>query len=502
MNQGKICVSVCGTNVDAVLARMDRARDAGADVIEIRFDCVDRSEIDQLLAKLETRAEQLLITFRPIEQGGAREITRRERIEFWDKVASGLGKKHLVDIEYNIDFPVAIDKDGIIGSAHYFDGRRGDLIDEFEDLWKFPCGAVKLAVSVNDASDAVDVWKLLDHGRPAIAIAMGEAGKWTRILGLANGAFLTYASLEAADATAPGQISAEDLRNVFRVKDIDQRTHVYAVLAGDTTYSLSPYMHNAAFATVGLDSVFVPMQVGDLDAFIRRMVAGATRETELHFKGFSVTNPHKQSVMKFLDEIDPAARRIGAVNTIKIEHGKLHGFNTDAPGFIRPLTNIYGDLRGARASVVGAGGAARACVYALKEAGSDVTLLARDTAKAASMAEEFDVRIEQLTKGDRQLTTDILVNATPLGTTGDRQNESVAVSDELAGVKLVYDLVYNPAETKLIKEAKTAGVMTLGGLEMLVAQGTRQFEIWTGGEAPVDVMKAAVEERLNQTYAA
>jgi len=499
MNQGKICVSVCGRSVDEVLARMDRARDERADIIEIRFDCVAKSDIASLLKKLETRTEQLLITFRPIEQGGAREITRAERIDFWDKVAVRLGKEQLVDLEYNIDFPVAIDEELIIGSSHFFDGRRGDLTDEIEDLRMFSSWPMprKLAVLVNDASDAVDVWKpLIESGRSDIPIAMGEAGKWTRILGLGYGAFLTYASLDAADATAPGQITAADLHNVFRVKEIDGRTHIYAVLAGDTTYSLSPYMHNAAFATSGLNSVFIPMQVADLDAFMRRMVAGATREIELHFKGFSITNPHKQSVMKFLEKIDPAAKQIGAVNTIKIENGKLHGYNTDAPGFIKPLINIYGDLRGARASVVGAGGASRACVYALKHAGADVTLVVRDPAKAASMGEEFDVRVEQLMTTDRRLTTDILVNATPLGTTGDRQAKSIAKADELAGVQLVYDLVYNPAETKLIKEAKTAGVKTLGGLEMLIAQGARQFEIWTGGEAPIDVMKAAVEQRL------
>ncbi|MEO8042643.1 MAG: shikimate dehydrogenase, partial [Acidobacteriota bacterium] len=244
-----------------------------------------------------------------------------------------------------------------------------------------------------------------------------------------------------------------------------------------------------------------PMQVGDLDAFMRRMVAGATREIELHFKGFSVTNPHKKSIIRYLAEVDETARQIGAVNTVKIENGKLHGYNTDAPGFITPLTNTYSDLRGAHASVVGAGGAARACVYALKQAGVDVTILARDAAKGAAMAAEFDVRFEKPTTDSQPLTTDILVNATPLGTKGELEEDSIAVASELVGVQLVYDLVYNPAETKLIKEARTAGVKTLGGLDMLIAQGARQFEIWTGSDAPIDEMRSAINAHLKETYA-
>src|SRR4030095_481769 len=351
-------------------------------------------------------------------------------------------------------------------------GRQGDLTEVFEDLLLCHSGAVKLAVSVNDASEAVDVWRALDYfGRPAIAIAMGEAGKWTRVLGLAHLAPLTYAALDAKDAAAPGQIPAEDLRDVFRVTELDLRTHVYAILAGDTSYSLSPYMHNAAFKSAGLNSVFVPMQVGDLDAFMRRMVRGAPREVELHFKGFPVTNPHKQSILRHLDKVDETASKIGAVNTVKVENGNLFGYNTDAPGFIRPLKDLYGDLKGASAIVVGAGGGARGCIYALTSEGVDVTVMARDNSKASSLADEFDISTGALSTDHRTLTTDILVNATPVGTKGERENETIATASELKGVRLVYDLVYNPRETRLLREAKDAGAETLGGVERLVAQG-------------------------------
>jgi len=305
-----------------------------------------------------------------------------------------------------------------------------------------------------------------------------------------------YASLDKGQETGPGQISASDLRDVFRVKELDEHTTLFGLIAADTSYSLSPYMHNAAFKQAGLNSVFSPLQVDELDSFMRRMVDRGTREIEINFGGFSVTNPHKQTIISHLYEVDPTAAAIGAVNTVKIDRGKLIGFNTDAPGFIKPLQDAFGDLAGARVSVAGAGGAARACVYALKQARADVTVLARDTTKAGAFAGEFRVNVESLTTDHRSLATDILVNATPLGTRGERERETIATADQLGGVRLVYDLVYNPAETRLISEARSAGVPTIGGLDMLIAQGAKQFEIWTGREAPVEVMRDAVEKRL------
>jgi shikimate dehydrogenase len=280
------------------------------------------------------------------------------------------------------------------------------------------------------------------------------------------------------------------------VKQLDRDTAVYGLIAGDTSYSLSPYMHNAAFQLTGLNSVFVPLQVRDLDAFMRRMVMPENRQIELNFQGFSVTNPHKQTIIKYLDEIDETAQKIGAVNTVKVDNGKLRGHNTDAPGFISALKKAYGDLKGARATVAGAGGGARACVFALKREGVDVTIATRDRSKGEALADEFQARASNLGTGDG-VKTDILVNATPLGTKGEGENATIATSDELRDIKLVYDLVYNPAKTRLLREAEAAGAKTLGGIEMLVAQGAEQFRIWTGGEAPLDVMSAAITERLN-----
>ena len=233
------------------------------------------------------------------------------------------------------------------------------------------------------------------------------------------------------------------------------------------------------------------------------MVTPETREIDLNFQGFSVTNPHKQAVIRHLDEIDEAARKIGAVNTIKIVDGKLHGFNTDAIGFIEPLRSKLGRLADERVAVAGAGGAARAAIYALKKAGADVTIFARNADKGRNLAAEFQSQFQQLETGNSKLETvlysfDLVVNATPLGTRGLPQNETIAAAEQLQGVKLVYDLIYNPAETRLIREAKKAGAETLGGFDMLIAQAIEQQKIWTGELPTADVMAAAARKKLDE----
>ena len=495
----KLCISLCSKTADDLFAKIAQAEPL-ADVIELRFDCLNPDQIDHVIEHLPSTDKTYLLTYRPSEQGGMRVLPLNARLMFWKKVLPAFeGRDILIDLEADINFPFRFDETKVIRSAHYFNDPPSDLRPTFFELADLGDGIVKIAATANDIIDTISAWKLLETAareeRTVIPIAMGEAGKITRILGPARGSFMTYAALDEAEATAPGQITAADLMNVFRVKELNRDTKVHGILAGNTSYSISPWMHNAGFKAAGEDRVFVPLQVTDLDAFIKRMVRPETREIDLNFAGFSVTNPHKQAIITHINEIDETAKQIGAVNTVRIEDGKLFGYNTDAPGFIKPLLDLYGDLKDAKVAVVGAGGAARACIYSLTKAGAAVTVFARDTSKAASLAESFDIRVEDLP--DTFAGFDIVVDCTPLGTKGDTQDQTIATAEQLAGVKLVYDLVYNPIETKLIREAKQAGVRTLGGLEMLIAQGAEQFRIWTGREAPIDPMTAAVKKKLN-----
>jgi len=210
--------------------------------------------------------------------------------------------------------------------------------------------------------------------------------------------------------------------------------------------------------------------------------------------------------MNHLDDIDDTAKKIGAVNTVRIDGGKLIGYNTDAHGFITPLKAQFGDLKNACVAVLGAGGAARACVYALNAEGADVTVFARDLQKAHTFAEEFNIEAKQFSSGPIGVgsvkwlldSLDIIVNATPLGMKGALENMSPFTSEQLQGVKFVYDLVTLARDTPLISEAKKAGIPTIGGVEMLITQGVRQFEIWTGRDAPADVMRQSVMSRLTK----
>ena len=490
MNSGKICIAVCA-DTSAEMQQKAQSASAAGDVVELRLDCL--SDLQAFDLKPE---RNYILTLRPGEQGG-RNLTFEERANFWQTVNDACG----ADLEEDIINVVASRGfESKICSFHDFSGQGSDLSDIYKRLSATAANVVKIAIRAEDACDAIGIWKLIDRAKAdnkqIIPIAMGEAGKWTRILGLAHGAYLTYASLDSGGETAPGQITAREMHDVFRVKELDESTDVYGIIAGNTSYTMSPYVHNAAFRSKGLNSVFVPLQVANLYEFMRRMVNPKTREIELNFCGFSVTNPHKQSVTNYLDEIDDAAREIGAVNTIKFVDGKLHGFNTDAPGFIQPLKAKFGDIAKARVAVVGAGGAARACIYALKNEEAETVVFARDKDKARKLADSFGITSAQSQNGFSDF--DIIVNATPLGTRGNSENEAIANAAQLKDVKLVYDLVYNPQETRLLSGARIAGAETIGGFDMLMAQAARQFEIWTGVTAPLEEMAAAAQRKLDE----
>nr|MBP7476093.1 type I 3-dehydroquinate dehydratase [Pyrinomonadaceae bacterium] len=349
MNNGKICVSVCAETADKTIENIKRAEEF-ADVVEVRFDCLRGEELTKFQFQIaDLKFEKpLLATFRSPEQGGQGSATLTERREFWSMIGNSFWA---ADVEEEVLDSSPNTAETVI-SHHDFERVPDDLDAIFQRLSASKAGVLKLAVKAHDIVDSIALWKLIekakDAGKQIIPIAMGDAGKWTRILGLAHGAFLTYASLDSGKETADGQITGKDMRDVYRVKKLDKNTKVYGVVGDPVSASVSPYMHNPAFAAASVNAVFVPLHVKDLDEFVRRMVKSESREVELKFGGFSVTMPHKQGILKHLDAIDPVADRIGAVNTVRIEDGKLTGFNTDAHGFITPLNTSFGDLRGTR----------------------------------------------------------------------------------------------------------------------------------------------------------
>lgn len=505
MNDGKICVSICAETADVLIEKIKLAETL-ADVIEIRLDCLSEQQFMKTFAFL-TSKKTLLLTYRPKEQGGRIEADLLEREAFWNAfVINGNNdlRKLWFDHEFDLLKLQKVSNPITIRSFHDFEAVPENLESIYDNLSQ-KNEIPKIAVQTADITDTIPIWNLLKRAKSEnqkiIPIAMGEAGKWTRILGLAHGALLTYAALDSTSETAPGQVSAQDLIEVYRAQALDENTSIYGILGSNTSVSMSPYIHNEAFKFHQLNSVFVPLQVQNLDEFMRRMVKPATREIELNFKGFAVTLPHKQSILKHLDDLDDSAQKIGAVNTVKIEDGKLYGFNTDARGFIEPLRQTYGSLKSAKVAVLGAGGAARACVYALQEEGAEVTLYARNPEKSKSLAEEFAVELKTLSLQHPApgifKDFDILVNTTPLGMKNKAEGETPALAEQLKGLLLVYDLVYTPFQTRLMQEADIAEVPKIGGLAMLIAQAIEQQRIWTGLDAPIKEMSRAALKRLS-----
>jgi 3-dehydroquinate dehydratase/shikimate dehydrogenase len=385
-------------------------------------------------------------------------------------------------VEGDLVYDLTPDWSRIIVSHHDFNGVPKDLEEIYERLANSPAAVIKIAVQAYDILDCLPVFQLLDRarseGREIIAIAMGNAGVATRVLGPSRGSFLTYGTLEDVRATAPGQINARKLRSLYHVDTIDQETMICGLVGLPVIHSVSPRIHNTAFVEERINGVYLPFEVHDAREFCKRMVHPRTRELDWNLRGLSITAPHKQTVMECLDWIEPDAKEIGAVNTVVVENDRLLGYNTDAAGFIDPLLKRFKTLHGARVAIIGAGGAARAAIWALKRRHANVTLFARNPAKAQPLAELFGISCKSLSDASFA-TYDLVINATPLGS-GAHIDQLPATRDQLTGARCVYDLIYNPRDTRLLREAREAGCETLGGLEMLVAQAALQFELWTG----------------------
>jgi 3-dehydroquinate dehydratase/shikimate dehydrogenase len=357
-----------------------------------------------------------------------------------------------------------------------------------------PAAVVKIATQANRISDCLRIFDLIEHAngrKPVIALAMGLPGLMTRALSLSRGAMLTFGSLRRGAESAAGQPTVAELRDLYRVKQISRDSEIFGVMGNPVGHSRSPLMHNAALKALNRNGVYLPFEVDDVGSFICGFVHPKTKILDWNLRGLSVTIPHKLAVIPYLDFIDATARSVGAVNTIVIKEDELHGYNTDVAGAMRPLDEMI-DVRGARVAVIGAGGSARAICYGLSQRGAGVTIYARELKKAQPLADEFKTRLAQLDSFSGG--ADVVINCSPVGMSGHSEGRSLIKAESLEGVKLVYDLIYAPEETALLGEAKRAGCRTLGGLAMLVGQAAEQFRLWTGLEAPIDVLWRAVKD--------
>jgi 3-dehydroquinate dehydratase/shikimate dehydrogenase len=509
----RICVPVCERRAIDLRQAVARASEV-ADIIELRLDYLQGDELFKALRSLPSlisaSARPIIVTLRPIEQGGQREMDNLTRIIFW--VEHFLYDKPHVDFA-DIELDLAelfqqrekdegkelLNWERVICSEHYFAGPPVDLWKIFERMASSPARILKIAVRVNDITDCIEIFRLLEHarreGREMIAVAMGEAGIATRILAPSRGAFLTYGSSDEEHASAPGQLSASELRHVYRVHKLNHETEIMGLVGFPVSHSLSPRIHNAAFDALNVNAVYIPFEVREAGEFLRRMVHPRTREINWRLRGLSVTAPYKSDVLRYLDWVEAKAEEIGAVNTIVVEDEELRGYNTDAAALLAPLVEKGLSLRGARCAIIGAGGAARCALWSLRQEGARVTVFARDVLKAGPTAEKFGADCREL-DGASFDGFDLVINATPLGTRGEREDETPALAGQLLGARMAYDLVYNPGDTRFLREARAAGCETLSGLAMLIAQASEQFKLWTGQTAPLDVMNEAAQRGM------
>jgi 3-dehydroquinate dehydratase/shikimate dehydrogenase len=345
--------------------------------------------------------------------------------------------------------------------------------------------AVKIAARAKTIADSVRLLGMVRGSKNFVAVPMGEIGLPARILALREGSALAYAPV--GEATAPGQVSLREMMHLYRAHELTERTRVFGVIGDPVGHSLSPLLHNTGFIARDVDAVYLPFLVHGLKDFLD--VVG-----KLGIRGFSVTLPHKETILKYLKECDPLAADIGAVNTVVVRgDGSLYGSNTDYVGVLAALKAKM-RLHGSRVLVFGAGGAARSAAVALARAGAEVAICARREQMGKKLAR--GVHGEFIGRGAlRSEKFDAIINSTPVGMYPHSKISPLSARE--LNCRIVMDLVYRPLDTELLKIARKKGIATVSGLEMFLAQGFAQWELWTGKSAPEAAMRRGVLQSLH-----
>ncbi len=504
LNLPKICACIGHSNANQAAALALASCDHGEEFLELRIDALaDPSGGPRIIKRILRRHPDVtvLATCRRKASGGsfAGAISQQLAV-LREALAAGAG---IVDIEIEtIDqAPDALDpfraSCTTLASYHNFE-KTPALGPVMRRLERTGADILKVATRVNRPSDNLKLLALCKDRTNVVVAGMGETGSVARLISPQRGGLFTYAAPDSyawpvgkrrtslrAEPTAPGQVSAVTARDLYRVQRGSSSTKIYAVIANPVGHSMSPLIHNRAFKARRFDGIYVPLlleptHMGDFFRTLR----------ELPLQGASVTIPHKQRVIRHLDSLDQAARGIGAVNTLYWKRGRLCGTNTDAEGIVKPLSARV-KLNRSRVLVVGNGGAAKAAIVALKQQGSQVTVTGRNAGRARRLARLHGVDSLAF---DRLADThfDVLVQATPVGMLPNTE-ANLFPGDIPADV--VFDLVYNPLETTLLKHAAATGRVVISGIEMFVEQAAAQFQIWTGQDAPREVMRNAVLER-------
>ncbi len=502
---GKLCVAVQGSTPRELIARAESALNDST-FIELRLDSLPKpaAVLADLKAFLSRRRDVAAIaTCRRKAFGGQFVGSLNSELEILLKAAEA--GCQIVDLEVEsaeqatrpqlARFRAALRAGGtaLLVSSHDFSRtRRPDgLLETARQIAAFEPEFVKVVGTARSLADNLSILRMVEELSPSaqvVGIAMGEEGLLSRILSLRAGAAFTFAAAGEGIETAPGQVSAHTLLDLYRLDQIDKATRIYGVAGNPIAHSLSPRMHTTAFRRENVNAVLLPLRPRSIDDLL-------TVIRELPLEGVAVTMPFKQEVLPYLANQDALTARIGACNTLRTgADGKLYGFNTDVAGVVRPLERRM-RLAGARILVLGAGGAARAAVFGLVEQGAEVFVANRTHEKAVALARKAKAHVLKHAALAKN-RFDAIVNTTPCGMTGVKQ--PLPIEADALNAALVFDTVYTPLETPLLKLAKARGLAVISGVEMFVQQGARQFEIWTGKPAPESEMQRVVELELRR----
>ncbi len=484
-----VAVPLAESTPAALVERAARARELGAEAIELRLDrCIlGGGSAEELIAAIPRLGLPAILTCRHASEGGAwsGDASERERLfDAADRAGAGW-----IDIELAHLAAWRPAKARLIISAHDFHGMGEDPEAQVRRMLAAGAHIAKIALTARDGCDLERVRALNAIARGMVAaMAMGEHGLASRLLAGVWGSALCFARLDSDGGSAPGQPLLSELAR-YRVRAQGERTQVYGVIGSPVAHSLSPLVHNAAFAHHRLDAVYVPFRVEDAGAFWS--ACGGWIE------GLSITIPHKQALLEAVDEYEPEAKALGAINTIyRSDTGATVGANTDAPAMVRCLEMAAGTLKGRKVLVLGAGGVARAAAMCVRDRGATVAIANRTAERGRELSSELGVaQVPWERAADERF--DILINGTSVGMGKEGKDASPWPAQAHRARSVVFDTVYTPIETRLLRDAQAAGATTVCGLDMFIAQAVGQFERWTALEAPEHLMYRIALERLD-----
>jgi 3-dehydroquinate dehydratase/shikimate dehydrogenase len=492
-----ICVTLGRGRHSALIAEWKEAAEEGAELVELRIDCLRREP--DLKRILKERFTPVVVTVRRGSDGGIfrGDEEKRQRI-LREAIVMGVD---MVDLEIDIaDKIPRFGKTKRIISYHNFKRNPSDLADILEKARGLAADYVKFAVPAPTLDDACLVLEAIKESSakvPTIGVGMGDSAQFTRILNRKYGSAMTYAGFNPERTFAPGMPQFFDLKDDYFYDQINTETEVYAVIGDPIGHSLSPPVHNAAFRNLEMNKVMVPIRIPA--GKLKESIGGLRR---LGVKGMSVTIPHKESMMELLTEADRAVDMTGACNTVVFRDGKLLGHNTDYHAAMDSLEYAFGGrtdpdvspLLDKQILILGAGGVARTLAFGLSRRGAGVTICARDDEKGAKLASEVGCR--STSWGMRAATlVDAMINCTPVGMHPDVDSTPVPPAGFRPGM-VVFDVVYRPENTMFLKLARDRECVTVTGVEMFIQQAAKQFELYTGMPAPLETMRSTFRRKI------